>query len=57
MPFNCSFVKVILEIGLTYRHRMIVFQPHWQELGLNILLSQPRLNEGDLNFPIVQYRT
>lgn len=36
---------------------MIVFQSHCQELSLNILLSQPLLDEGACNFPIVLYKT
>jgi hypothetical protein len=31
-------MAVILEIGLTFKHMMIVFQPHCQEISLNIIL-------------------
>lgn len=45
---------VILEIGLTYKHTLIVCWPHRQELSVIILLSQPHLNEGGCNFPFIQ---
>lgn len=44
-------------LSLQYKHMMIVFQSHCQELSLNILLSQPPLNEGARNFPIALYCT
>lgn len=46
----CSIDTVILEIGLTFRHIMIAFWPHCQDISLNIILSLPLLNEGGRNF-------
>lgn len=44
---------VIIEIGLTYKHTLIVRRPHHQDLSVNILLSHPHSDDGGRNFPFI----
>lgn len=47
-------VTVGLEIPLTFKHKAIVFQPHFQEVSREVIESYPLGNEGGRIFLIVE---